>query len=119
MEERKFKNRTERLEWLDAQRGWGPLTDEERAILDDAVRMVTNLDSKPRYIARTTNMEETMKPEYKMEERKFKNRREQMEDYARRMGWGPLTEEDKIALDDIVRMVTNLDSRPRYAAVSH
>ncbi len=41
-----------------------------------------------------------------MEKRKFKNRREQMEDYARRMGWGPLTEEDKIALDDIVRMVT-------------
>ena len=49
MEEKKFKNRRERLEWLDAQRGWGPLTDEERAILDDAVRMVTNLDSKPRY----------------------------------------------------------------------
>ena len=49
MEERKFKNRTERAEWLDAQRGWGPLTAEEKAILDDAVRMVTNLDSKPRY----------------------------------------------------------------------
>ena len=49
MEEKKFKNRTERLEWLDAQRGWGPLTEEEKAILDDAVRMVTNLDSKPRY----------------------------------------------------------------------
>jgi hypothetical protein len=49
MEERKFKNRTERLEWLDAQRGWGPLTEEEKAILDDAVRLVTNLDSKPRY----------------------------------------------------------------------
>ena len=54
-----------------------------------------------------------------MEERKFKNRREQMEDYARRMGWGPLTEEDKIALDDIVRMVTKLDSKPRYAVVSN
>ena len=49
MEERKFKNRTERLLWLDAQRGWGPLTEEEKAILDDAVRLVTNLDSKPRY----------------------------------------------------------------------
>ncbi len=54
-----------------------------------------------------------------MEERKFKNRREQMEDYARRMGWGLLTEEDKIALDDIVRMVTKLDSKPRYAAASN
>ena len=49
MEEKKFKNRTEKLEWLDAQKGWGPLTEEEKAILDDAVRMVTNLDSKPRY----------------------------------------------------------------------
>ena len=49
MEERKFKNRTERLLWIDAQRGWGPLTEEEKAILDDAVRLVTNLDSKPRY----------------------------------------------------------------------
>ena len=51
MEERKFKNRTERAEWLDAQRGWGPMTEEEKAILDDAVRFVTNLDSKPRYAA--------------------------------------------------------------------
>ena len=49
MEEKKFKNRTERAEWLDAQRGWGPLTEEERAILDDAVRLVTNLDPQPRY----------------------------------------------------------------------
>lgn len=54
-----------------------------------------------------------------MEERKFKNRREQADYYAKMHGWDPLTEEDKIALDDIVRMVTNLDSRPRYAAVSH
>ena len=54
-----------------------------------------------------------------MEERKFKNRREQMEYYAKLRGWGPLTEEDKIALDDAVRMITNLDSKPRYAAVSH
>lgn len=28
---------------------------------------------------------------------------------ARQKGWGPLTEEEKKALDDIVRMVTNLD----------
>ena len=54
-----------------------------------------------------------------MEEMKFKNRREQADYYARLRGWGPLTEEDKIALDDAVRMVTNLDSRPRYAAVHH
>jgi len=51
MEERKFKNRRERAEWLDAQRGWGPLTEEDKIALDDAVRMVTNLDSKPRYAA--------------------------------------------------------------------
>ena len=54
-----------------------------------------------------------------MEEKKFKNRREQMEYYAKLRGWGPLTEEDKIALDDAVRLITNLDSKPRYAAVSH
>ena len=28
---------------------------------------------------------------------------------AAKKGWGPLTEEEKKALDDIVRMVTNLD----------
>lgn len=28
---------------------------------------------------------------------------------ARKKGWGPLTPEEKKALDDIVRMVTNLD----------
>ena len=49
MEEMRFKNRTERLKWLDAQRCWGPLTEEEKAILDDSVRLITNLDSKPRY----------------------------------------------------------------------
>ncbi len=54
-----------------------------------------------------------------MEGMKFKNRREQMEYYAKLRGWGPLTEEDKIALDDAVRLVTNLDSKPRYAAVSN
>ena len=54
-----------------------------------------------------------------MEEKKLKNRREQADYYAKLRGWGPLTEEDKTALDDAVRMVTNLDSKPRYAAVSH
>jgi hypothetical protein len=28
---------------------------------------------------------------------------------AAKKGWGPLTKEEKKALDDIVRMVTNLD----------
>ena len=54
-----------------------------------------------------------------MEAKKFKNRREQADYYAKLRGWGPLTEEDKIALDDAVRMVTNLDSKPQYAAVHH
>lgn len=66
-----------------------------------------------------TLQRETLDKDRIMEERKFKNRREQMEYYAKLRGWGPLTEEDKIALDDAVRMVTNLDSKPRYAAVSH
>ena len=54
-----------------------------------------------------------------MEEKKFKNRREQADWVAKQRGWGPLTEEEKIILDDAVRMITNLDSKPRYAAVSH
>ncbi|MBR3520913.1 MAG: hypothetical protein IKN75_00110 [Prevotella sp.] len=66
-----------------------------------------------------TLQRETLDKERNMEERKFKNRREQADYYAKLRGWGPLTEEDKIALDDAVRMVTNLDSKPRYAAVSH
>jgi hypothetical protein len=49
MEERKFRNRTERMEWYEKQMGWGPLTEEDKAAIDDAVRMVTNLDSKPKY----------------------------------------------------------------------
>lgn len=63
----------------------------------------------------------TVKPQTTtvMEEMKFNNRREQADYYAKLRGWGPLTEEDKIALDDAVRMVTNLDSKPRYAAVSN
>ena len=47
MEERKFKNRTEQADYYAKLRGWGPLTDEDRAAIDDAVRMVTNLDPKP------------------------------------------------------------------------
>lgn len=50
-----------------------------------------------------------------MEEMVFRNRREQMEYYAQQHGWGPMTEEDRAALDDAVRMITNLDSKPRYA----
>jgi len=44
-----------------------------------------------------------------MEEMKFRNRREQANWYAKLRGWGPLTEEDRKALDDAVRMVTNLN----------
>ena len=44
MEERKFKNRSEQVEWVAQQKGWGPLTEEDIAALDDAVRMITNLD---------------------------------------------------------------------------
>ena len=39
----------------------------------------------------------------------FKTRGEQSEYYASQRGWSSLTEEDKIALDDAVRMVTHLD----------
>ena len=44
MEERRFKNRSEQIEWYAKQRGWEPLTEEDIAALDDAVRMITNLD---------------------------------------------------------------------------
>ena len=44
MEERKFKGRLEEVAWLDAQKGWGPLTEEDKEALDDAVRMVTHLN---------------------------------------------------------------------------
>lgn len=44
METRRFKNRFEQIEWYAQQRGWGPLTEEDIAALDDAVRMITNLD---------------------------------------------------------------------------
>jgi hypothetical protein len=44
METRKFKTRSEQIEWYAKQRGWEPLTEEDKAALDDAVRMITNLD---------------------------------------------------------------------------
>lgn len=44
MEERKFKNRLEEVEWIAQQNGWEPLTEEERAELDDLVRSFTNLN---------------------------------------------------------------------------
>lgn len=44
MEEMKFKNRFEQIEWYAKQRGWAPLTEEDIEALDDAVRMITNLD---------------------------------------------------------------------------
>ena len=51
-----------------------------------------------------------MKPKIKaMEERRFRDRREQADWYASQMGWGPLTPEEKMDLDDALRMVTNFD----------
>ncbi len=44
MEERKFKSWLDRAEWVAEQRGWEPLTEEDRMAIDDAVRSVTNLD---------------------------------------------------------------------------
>jgi len=41
---REFKTRGEQSEYYAQLRGWGPLTDEEAAGLDDAVRLVTHLD---------------------------------------------------------------------------
>ncbi|MBR4327494.1 MAG: hypothetical protein IKP73_18435 [Bacteroidales bacterium] len=46
MEQKKFKSRLEEIKWKDSQNGWGPLTEEEKAELDDAVRMITNLATK-------------------------------------------------------------------------
>ena len=46
METKKFKSRLEEITWKDSQKGWKNLTEEEKAELDDAVRMVTNLKSK-------------------------------------------------------------------------
>ena len=44
MEQRKFKNRLEEVRWIDQQKGWRPLTDEEKAELEDLVRTFTNLN---------------------------------------------------------------------------
>ena len=44
METKVFKGRLEEVEWLDAQKGWGPLSEEDKKAIDDAVRMVTNLN---------------------------------------------------------------------------
>lgn len=44
METKVFKGRLEEVEWLDAQKGWGPLSEEDKEAIDDAVRMVTNLN---------------------------------------------------------------------------
>ena len=44
MEERRFKNRLEEVQWIAQQNGWEPMTDEEREELDEIVRMVTNLN---------------------------------------------------------------------------
>ena len=41
---KRFKTRTEQIEWYEKQFGWLPLTDADRAVIDDAVRMVTNFD---------------------------------------------------------------------------
>ena len=41
---RKFKNRLEEVKWIARQNGWGPLTKEEKAELDEIVRSVTNLN---------------------------------------------------------------------------
>jgi hypothetical protein len=49
MEQRKFKNRREQVDYYAQLRGWKPLTDEEKAELDDAIRMVTNLEPKSRH----------------------------------------------------------------------
>jgi len=44
MEERKFKDRLEEVKWIAQQNGWGPLTEEDKAELDDLVRSFTNLN---------------------------------------------------------------------------
>ena len=43
MEDKKFNNRLEQVQWYEQQQGWGPLTDEDKQAIDEAVRMVTNL----------------------------------------------------------------------------
>ncbi len=46
METKKFKNRREQADYYAQLRGWKPLTEEEKAELDDAIRMITNLDNQ-------------------------------------------------------------------------
>lgn len=41
--------------------------------------------------------------------RQYKNRFDEIDAYEKMMGFGPLTDEDRKALDEAVRMVTNLD----------
>ena len=41
---KKFATRTEQVNWYNQQKGWGTLTEEDRVILDDAVRSITKLD---------------------------------------------------------------------------
>ena len=43
MDDMKFNNRLEQVQWYEQQQGWGPLTEEDKQALDEAVRMVTNL----------------------------------------------------------------------------
>lgn len=40
----KFRNRFEQVDYYAKQRGWKPLTPDEKKELDEAIRMVTNLD---------------------------------------------------------------------------
>ena len=44
MEDKKFKSWLDRAEWVAQQKGWEPLTEEDKEAIDDAVKMVTNLD---------------------------------------------------------------------------
>lgn len=43
-----------------------------------------------------------------METRKFKNRFEQVDYYAKLRGWQPMTPEEKKGFDEAIRMITNL-----------
>lgn len=48
-----------------------------------------------------------------MEQKRFKNRREQADYYAQLRGWKPLSEAEKAELDDAIRMVTNLEPKKK------
>ncbi|MBQ3658094.1 MAG: hypothetical protein II956_14830 [Bacteroidales bacterium] len=47
METKKFKTRREQVDYYAQLRGWKPLTEKEKAELDDAIRLITNLKDKP------------------------------------------------------------------------